>query len=371
MSSFEHLRRACLLAAALALAGVVAAPAASAAPAPSCVVHDPQAPGAQSLRICAGFDATAYKSNQPITLTITVTNLGTQTAPGVYVLQPSGISFRMLQDVFTGVDPAFTDQNTGIDIAPGATVTATGIGYAADASSGTVEATELILERDEDGGIEPIVSASVTPVSGGYSGLVYTAQPTATGAPGPHVGLAGVGVSVFDPIIGRSASTVTDASGHFTFINLPGGPYEVSFDTSANQDWVVQAALPVVNVGGSPSFELHPQYLARPPEFTVLASDATFDQRSYALGDTATISVTLTNLTGRPLSGIHAFCVDPIGSGWAPFTSASGAVVPPGDTVFHVSQPITTTGSAELSCAFGLLDVSGNPFVFDSVPVTG
>lgn len=369
-------RRACLLVAALLIAGVVSAPVVAAAPVPSCADEPGNLPTVQPFRVCASFDATSYQSNQPITLTLTMTDLGTQPALGVHILFPSGFSWFMPRQVFTGVGPGFTSEKTGIDIAPGATVTATGIGYAADVASGTVEMSPGIFQRGQGSGIAPVARASVTQAPpGDYSGQVYTAQPTATGAPGPHVGLAGVRVFLVEMISNHSVTAVTNASGQFSFTNLPGGPYELEFDTTATPPWVIQTAgLTVVAIGQR--FALHPQFLARPPEATVLTASGSFDQPSYTVGDTAAMSISLTNLTSRPLSGIHVFCppidqIHGVGPGWAPFDDSSGAVVLPGTTVFHVSEPVTAVGTALLNCRFGLLDVTGNPDTFAVADVSG
>jgi hypothetical protein len=136
----NRIRRACLLVFGVIVAGAITVPAASATPVPpSTPCATGQAVGTfQPLQVCASFDKTSYKSSEPITVTITITNLGQSDAQGVW-LDLGGASFLMPSGGYSSADDDINNPVKGIDIPPGATVTATGVGFAADAASGFVE----------------------------------------------------------------------------------------------------------------------------------------------------------------------------------------------------------------------------------------
>jgi hypothetical protein len=180
-----------------------------------------------------------------------------------------------------------------------------------------------------------------------------------------------------------NVQTTTDSNGEFTFKDLPGGPYFVQF--AAPDRWVIPPA-PTVGIA-APGATNHGRFPAFRPESEVLQAALSFDEPSYAVGDTAHLTITLDNLKNVPLTGIFALCdlsgggneLRGTGPGWAPFDTPDGATVPAGVSTFHVSevvpqvqplprQPATVT----IQCAFGPTNnEEGDPAPLAVAPVTG
>jgi hypothetical protein len=246
-------------------------------------------------------------------------------------------------------------------------LTVTQTGYPTDPSTKAVEFTEN-LEQNGVGEVGPVdVTAKEKPVTANYKGKVVT-DTDINGAPARTAGLAGVVVTAssarFD---GSTFDTTTDANGRFAFQGIPGGQYFLSF--AAPNGWLV-ATRPdgnEVNVGATVK-DTDRQFLASRPESQFLKVALAFDQPTYQIGATATLTVTLTNTSSTTLTGIHNRCDlsgEPgqfigQGPGWSPFTDAAGATVPPGTSTFPVSETVRAQSSqAQITadCFFGT-DVS-------------
>jgi PKD repeat protein len=366
---------------------LVAAPAA-AAPVPgfACVVEAPfaGAPAAfQPLRVCASFDKASYSAGDVVKLTVSATNIGTATAPGVALLQleTSG------SDEWTGnpVGPLIST-GTGEDLPAGETFVSEVDGYASDPASGLVTFSGSVDQFLPDGtgdtfGDPVSISSSVTPATGDYSGVVFT-DGNGSGQPDAGEGLAGAQVTLTGPsngINGSPAQTFTatsDAQGDFRLTGLPAGRYTVN--ATGPTGWFVRPgpdAQATVDSGSGASPVLFP---ATPDPFPLRAT-ATFDKTSYQAGDTAEITFALTNTSGSDLHGVQAQCNPSgdaaglwgIGAGWD-VLAAPGVTVPAGQTsTLHLSEIVPAvavggiTGKVFLDCIFG-----PNPgFELDGLPV--
>ncbi|HEX5120271.1 MAG TPA: carboxypeptidase-like regulatory domain-containing protein [Pseudonocardiaceae bacterium] len=366
------LRRFLVLSAAVLAVGALAVPVATAAtlpPSTPCVTGPAGGVFQSPLQVCASFDKASYKSSEPITATITITNLGQADDPGVWLpVGFIGTSLTILSGQFTGAGDGINDPNTGIDIPSGATVTAQAVGFANDADSGFVEFADAVDHViGSDAPDQPVftIVAPVTAVSGNFLGKVVTSA----GDP-----LPGVGVTLFSDINFTELQATTDSNGVFTFKNQPGGPYDLFF--AAPSGWLLDDTTIDIAAPGVPN---HGRFVATRPESTFLSASMSFDQPSYAVGDTAGITVTLDNSNGATLTGVGAICDlsgDPgqltgIGPGWAPFDSPGGATVPPGESTFQVSETVPANsagpGTVEARCFFG---ASGNPVSEPEADVT-
>jgi hypothetical protein len=385
------LRRFCLLATVAVATGFLIAPVASASGPPTppqqCYQYTPN-PGEpfQPLEVCGSLDKASYKSSETITATVTITNVGSATATGV-----SLSAFTNDFDIttqFTGAGDGLNSLFTGIDIPAGATVTASANGFSSDAASGVVDffgGTLQIVDGQEQSVFPEFqVTAAVQPVFGNYVGKIVTSQTDVNGNPLPATGLAGVAVTFNSEVTGGSSfQTTTDADGVFTFKDLPGGPYFA--DLAAPGGWII-APPPVIGIA-TPGVKNHGRFVATRPESEILQATIGFDEPSYAVGDTAHLTITFDNLKNVPLTGILALCnlsgggdaLTGRGPGWAPFNASAGATVPAGVSTFHVSEVVPLVqplprqpATIGVQCAFGPTNnEEGDPAPHASAPVTG
>lgn len=387
----KGLRRVCLLASVTVAAGFLTIPAAVAAtppPPPSqCYQYTPN-PGEpfQPLEVCGSLDKASYKSSEAITATVAITNIGSATATGVSLdAQSNDFDIRTM---FVGAGDGLNQLFTGIDIPAGATVSASATGFSSDPASGVVNffggTLQLVDGQEQSAFPEFDVTATVTPVSGNYIGKIVTSQTDIDGNPLPTTGLAGVTVTFTNDVNSAlSAQTTTNADGVFTFKDLPGGPYFIQFDTP--DGWVI---FPPEDVDiAAPGAANHGRFVATRPESEILRAAISFDEPSYAVGDTAHLTITFDNLKNVPLTGILALCdlsgsgdtLLGTGPGWAPFDTPEGATVPPGESTFHVSEVVPAVeplpgqpATVIVQCGFGPNDdVEGDPVPRAIEPVTG
>jgi uncharacterized repeat protein (TIGR01451 family) len=334
----------------------------------------------QPLRVCATFDKTAYRSSEIIKLTISITNIGTGTALRVFMDGPlSGPGYRMLNPE-SGI---FAGPGAAVNIPPGQTYTVEQDGYAADPTSGTVtysgeviQGTGQVLHSYPD----PVnISASVTAITASYGGTVF-ADDNANGQQdsGEH-GLPGITVTLNGPFGGLGTSTggtdftaTTDAQGHFQLDNLPGGEY---FDhvTGVPAGSVVHSpdTLGVVLVDGSPGQTSESYPVVRQLSDTLHAT-MSFDESSYRVGESAHLTVTLTNTGTTPITGIQASCdhvgdanqVMGLGNGWEVLQGAGLTVDAGQTTTLHLSELVMADSGAQgmffAECVFGPNAINGD-----------
>ncbi len=164
------------------------------------------------------------------------------------------------------------------------------------------------------------------------SGTVYQDANYNSVRDGSESGLRGVQVDLFTaepPQV--SVTTTTDFSGKFAFVGIPAGRYSARF--SPPQGWSIGAIGDVVVGPGA-----EPDVLVRAvtPLAGVLKPAIAFRKTTYAPGETAHLTVTLTNTGHADLSGITASSV-PSQNGldaqpdWGEFASP-GVAVPAGQT---------------------------------------
>ncbi|HEX4224444.1 MAG TPA: SpaA isopeptide-forming pilin-related protein [Pseudonocardiaceae bacterium] len=367
------------LAAACLIGGVVAVAAPAAADPISgyeCVVDTPTQganPALQPLRVCASFDRAKYAAGDDVKLTVSATNLGTATAPGVAIYEPD----KTGSDEFTA-QPAGTLMvlRGGTDLPPGHTLISEIDGYADDPASGAVTYSAPVYQTPTNltattFGPNVSISSAVTPETGNYSGSVF-ADGNGNGRPDPGEGIAGAQIALYGPyggVDGNPAQTyiaTTGADGSFQLTGLPAGQYE-AYDNSAPAGWYVQSVntgeVMVRHTGGSGPG----RFLATPTPIP-LTGTMSFDQTSYHAGDTAHVTVTLTNTSAKPIYHVIAACgMDDVtdmygtGNGWDKLTAtnAPGITVPADKTVtLHLSEIVpagefpSSDGTYDALCEF-------------------
>jgi hypothetical protein len=361
--SFVHARLWAAIGAAVTLS-VLALPAvADPAPNSSCAVE--QAGTADPMQVCVSFDQTAYQSSAIITLTVKVTDLGTSPRTQVQVLAGAGSTFGRL-----GGDIAMLG---GYDasITPGATVTGTETGYATDPTSDSVVFNAQTEENDNSailGTPAASISASVTPVIGGYGGVIF-GDLNGNGVQDPgEPGVAGADITLSGPFSGlagqdgpQNYETTTDANGHFLLSNLPGGNYFALI--TPPQTWQVAYSTSVTVDGSAGETTL--VFPATATFAQSLHATMSFDRPSYHVGEQAGLTITLTNVTKDTISNIQGFC-DPagfpgsvlgIGKGWDVFSGAGVTLAADQRKVCHLSEAVTADslagGTFDAGCVFG------------------
>lgn len=275
-------RFATLLAALLVLA--------TAAPA----VAEPTAADQVDLAVTATFDKPSYFVAEDVTMSVTVTNNGTATARNV-VLSDSGNS------PFTAADLAeLSSLGTGVDIAPGQSVTVTATGKV----PASVEVLTLTLEArsaDQDKNAADntaTAEAAIIQRTGNLNGTVYGDRDGDKEFDAGE-GLAGVVVQS-----GSGDRVRTDAAGRFAMRDVPEGTHSLQLGLPSG--WT-EGQLPSVDVHAGEDNEA---FIRAVRPSTALRATMAFDQRVYAVGDPVRQRVTLTN-TGRvDLAGITARCLE-------------------------------------------------------------
>jgi hypothetical protein len=268
--------------------------------------------GTQPLQVCASLDKTSYRSSEVLHAKVTVTNLGTGPAEGVYVSADSSASFRQIGGF---PDTSLFAPNGVGELAAGATVTGELDGYAAHPASGFVVFSAAAFEgqpNQNSNAPSPVVTATITPVTGDYNGVVFI-DTNGNGRPDPGEGLAGVTLTLTGPFSGIDGQSVTnfaqttDAQGQFHFAGLPGGIYSIGGTVTGG--WVVLPPSPAdqITVDGSSGWT-NAALLAVRPLSESLHAHISFDQPSYHVGDVANMTVTLSNTGTTALTGIEASC---------------------------------------------------------------
>jgi hypothetical protein len=364
-----------LSAASIAVAGLIIATPASADPVPGydCVVDTPN-PGAnpqiQPIQVCASFDKASYGSGDVVKATVSVKNLGSAPAPDVTIWDLNITGSDHL--IGNPVGPLITYGAMGPKLAPGDTIVSEVDGYAANPASGLVTFTAPVMQFVNGGGqpFGPSVSitSSVTPATGDYSGVVF-ADGNGNNSPDPGEGMAGVQVTLSGPfqgINGSSAQTYTatsDANGDVDLTGLPAGQYSAS--ASSPSGWYIQPANGgSVTVGTTAS---GPDLYEATPAPVPLKASMTFDQSSYHAGDTANVTVSLTNTSSTTLYGVDDECDPPaedgellgVGNGWDQLRSP-GITVPADQTVtLDLSEVVPVEEATDITkkyaadCLFG------------------
>ena len=353
-----------LTAGSIAAAGLVIAAPASADPTPGygCVIDTPPAganPQVQPIQVCASFDKANYGSGDVVKATVSVQNLGTAPAPDV-TLWTTSISGS---DHITGNPAGDVIQYGGMGptLAPGQVAVSEIDGYAANPASGQVTFTGQVMQFINNQGYRygsPVsMTSSVTQETGDYHGVVSA---DGTGMAGVQVTLSGP----FQGINGNGAQNYTatsDANGDFDLTGLPTGQYSAS--VASPTGWYIQPAnggSVTVSTTGSPDV-----YEATPAPVPLKAS-MSFDQSSYHAGDTANVTLNLTNTSSTTLYNVDDEC-NPggedgvllgVGDGWDQLRSP-GITVPANQTVtLHLSEIVPVgeatdiTGKYEADCLF-------------------
>lgn len=301
-------------------------------------------------------------NQESIPVTLTVTN-GSTEERRVWgrVRNIEGSPFHVRGDTWRDLDPG----GAGAVLAAGQTKTYDLIGYVTEWSGqprimiGVWRPTPNIPEIAETELTFQVVPGDQTETVGG---LVFTdANENCTADPGEQ--LPGIKVRLargWSPI----RETVSGPDGRFVFADVPVGFYELLYD-SAPGGWLLPSVTFLRLDGTGTATDL--RIRARRPISESLRASVALDRNIYAAGDSARLTVALTNTGRYPLTGLYAGC-DRLGSqyhllvtqeAWGELAyGGPGATVQPGQTrVFTVAGTVPERadyfGVVSAICDFG------------------
>ncbi|MFF4599610.1 SdrD B-like domain-containing protein [Amycolatopsis sp. NPDC001319] len=310
------------LTAALTL-GALVTPAASADPA--------------KLVITASVDSGVHLVGKPFPITVTVHNASaeTLTAISLYTDQNSGS--------YVSTDGWGDFGYPGATLAPDETRTlalnATVYSWGGGSPEFDITSTSIPSWDVQPAHLSvPFVDPTTT--TGTLHGVVY-GDANGNNAFDPGEGLAGAPVRIYGD---QTLDTVTGADGSFTFADLPARYYQL-FSTTLPDGWLFAEANGGFGVtGGDQNVEVR----AVRPLSDQFHATATLDRGTYAPGDQAQVTITLTNTGSQALSGISGWC-DRLGGsqqelqGWQSWTDLvypASLTFAPGET-----RTFTETGT--------------------------
>jgi hypothetical protein len=103
-----------------------------------------------------------------------------------------------------------------------------------------------------------------------------------------------------------STKLSTDANGRFSAKNIPSGMYWINYTLAGG--WVVHDHDKAARIKVEPATPLELTVRGERPYRERLKAAVVLDKSTYAVGDTATVTVTLTNIDDRVISGVQAGC---------------------------------------------------------------
>lgn len=262
--------------------------------------NPPSAPK-PDLKASVRLDKSEYQSHEQVRLTLTVTNNGSVVAEGVKA-SVWGVSVGYL-----GWGD-FDWSGPGARIEPGQSRTVEAVGRIQTVQNGEVGVSGSVAVAGGDANQQDnyfYAKAKVTQTYGALTGVVY-ADRNHNGQVDAGEALADGVVSTYGGSPSESHETTTDANGRFTFPKVSAGLRTVQYSLPGG--WVVHYD------GGAFEHEVAPggttELLTRAerPYSESLKATGSLDKDVYAFGETAVITVTLTNIDSRPIKGITAAC---------------------------------------------------------------
>ncbi|WP_394614561.1 SdrD B-like domain-containing protein [Lentzea sp. JNUCC 0626] len=255
----------------------------------------PGAPAA--LTATMKLDKPRYESHETVRVDLTITNTGGQTAERVKV-------FRNFAGLFDDTRQWY-DLGTfgpGTRIPAGKSLSLTFTGEIADSRIDLLAWAEYVGMPAQ---VEVTAGAEVVQTAGAITGVVYTDR-NSNGQLDPGEAAANAVVEANGGSPYGYFRTTTDADGRYEFRDVPSGLYLIGYTLAGG--WLVryQTDSPMHRVRPGPPLELVAR--AERPFNEKLAVTAVLDKASYAIGEEAKITITLTNKVDHPVRGVQAYC---------------------------------------------------------------
>ncbi|MEU0794981.1 hypothetical protein ABZ342_33385 [Amycolatopsis sp. NPDC005961] len=367
MPTGRFVRPAAVLAAALVMAGTAAAPA-SAASGPN-------------LEVSVVAQEGRWLSGDTVGLDVTVRNIGDAVAFGAFgtAYTESGTPLWIDRNQWGDL----SDGGSGAPIAQGETRTVHLTGQLGTFDGDSVVHVEVHAGQDVD--YSDNVRRVTLPMARGTDRVAGVLYGDANGDGKPSAGEALAGAEAHFIGVGTTTDmvAVTDATGHFSFDNLPLSRYAYVSFQKVPGGWVDQPVgeLRLDGRGAYTALEVR----AVRPLSDVLHETLALDKTTYAAGDTGKVTVTLSNSGTQPLTGLFLSC-DAGGFGselpvtddqWGAFGSQRRAgTLAPGQRVVltataKVPDRAAYTGSTGLDCTADDGHSGGAPYAIVTAKVPG
>ncbi|WP_026454251.1 SdrD B-like domain-containing protein [Saccharomonospora iraqiensis] len=269
--------------------------------------EDPPADAAPDLAVSATVPDQTYLIGDDVPVTVTISNVGDATAEEVtgHFGESDGFEFFAQSDEWGEFD-RFDDGGT---LAAGESAELEVTGKIQDWDGRTGPELSVWVQAPGDvgpGNDEATVALSVVPPSttGTIGGVLY-GDANANDEVDPGEGLGGVELRIPRHGSPEPGTTTTDADGSFAFTEVPAGVYTLRV-THGQTSWVVPATTDIRVDGSGQSTDL--EIRGERPLSDVLGASIDFDDDTYAPGDLAHATITLTNDGSEPLTGIKAGC---------------------------------------------------------------
>ncbi|MFJ8959990.1 SdrD B-like domain-containing protein [Lentzea sp. NPDC102401] len=288
-----------------------------------------------------------YESHESVSLDLTITNVGGNSADRV------GVLLRGLDVPEDEWGDLARSSHSVVRLAPGESRTFSVTGRISDLQDGklVVEGDVSFLGRQEthDSGFRG--EAEVVETRGEIIGVVYTDKNgngrQDPGEAAPDVVVEANGGPSFDYL-----TTTTDANGAFTFKDAPSGEYWISYTLA--DGWLVHDEANPESIWVEPGAPARLTVRADRPYDELINAKMVFEKDTYMVGEIAKVVITLKNVSDREISGVQARCnplshQDQLGGlrgrmpeGWGDLrTDAKGVTLVPGETkTITVIEPV-------------------------------
>ncbi|PWK90876.1 SdrD B-like protein [Lentzea atacamensis] len=254
------------------------------------------------LRGAVKFEKTRYESHETVRMWLTVTNIGGQTAERARLETP----IREL-DIPESQWGEFGYGGAGIRIPAGESRTFEVTGKIRDIYGGQLRFWRWISylgrPNPHNSGFEGLVE--VVQTRGDITGVVYTDR-NRNGQQDHGEAAADVVVEANGGAPHGYFKTTTDVSGRFSFNGVPSGSYWVGYTLA--DGWLVHIEGDGPQSWVEPGASVQLTARAERPYRETLKATVVLDKATYAVGDLAKITITLTNTGDREISGIQAAC---------------------------------------------------------------
>ncbi|SDP49863.1 LPXTG-motif cell wall anchor domain-containing protein [Actinokineospora alba] len=329
-----------------------------------------------NVGVTASFDKAEYVTGDDVRVTVRITNNSDVDAKGVRAYASGHIdNYGQWGDL--GQDGGATIPARGVREV---TITGAILGVEGGEISFAVNVVVDGGDADQVDNFD-LVSAPVAPAKGRFGGMIYSDH-NGNGAFDSGEGITGVQVGIQGGVPYSSDVRYTDSAGRFDFGELNAGGYSVSYSAHGYSiSGVTGSDRETLNIGGDRYAAV--KLLATRSLDQFLGVNMRLDKTTYAVGDTVSTRVTLTNRGPQPLSGVTASCGmgSSIGGGvgWGDLaTGGPGVSVPAGHSVVVsvtdvVPESAGAAGFLSASCSFlaAGYSTSGVPRAEASARVSG
>jgi hypothetical protein len=328
------------------------------------------------LDVALVFGKPSYRTDEDVTFTFKVTNVGSGPVTGLWVFQ----SISDPTDLVVPYEPGWGPlrNSPGVTIEPGATYELPVTGKVRDTDATTAVVHGILFDGSGAGAGEFSFSTPITKVTGHAAGVVF-GDGNGNGVFDAGEQLAGVPLSLRYVNGSRTYPATSDADGKFDFGDVPAAEYNLGGEVL--DGWL----FPWTTLHIGPDTD---DLLVRgaPPLNGALHASMAFTQDSYRAGDLAHVTVTLANSGTTPLTGIVAACnrvgdsylLQGTGPGWGDLVWSRGVTIAPGETrnidvTETVPEAAVNRGFVAAACDFGYreVDIENHAQARDQAAVPG